>query len=77
MLSEDYALAKERRFGRAGFALKAAAMPLSVVPHAMKVLLSRRLPDFATRLGGLSILLRLRLWRAAQMLKRLSGKKGT
>jgi GT2 family glycosyltransferase len=73
MLSEHYHLSLTRRFGRETFVLKALAMPLSVLPHAVKVLASDRLPDVRARLGALAVLTRLRLWRAGRMLALAAG----
>lgn len=65
---EHYAFAKERPHGRLLFALKALLMPASVVPHAMKVLVSPQLSSFFSRLGAIAVLTRLRFWRAYRML---------
>jgi glycosyltransferase involved in cell wall biosynthesis len=69
MIAETHALVRERRFGRVAFALRALLMPFSIPPHAAKVLVSRRLPGFRARLGAIAVLVRLRLWRARQMLR--------
>lgn len=71
--SEHYALAKERAHGRLLFSLKALLMPASVVPHAMKVLLSPQLPGLFSRLGAIAVLTRLRFWRAYRMLYLLAA----
>lgn len=70
---EHYALAKERAHGRILFALKALLMPISVAPHAMKVLLSPQLPNPLSRLGAIVVLARLRLWRTYRMLYLLAA----
>ncbi len=69
MLQEDYALIQEQRHGRVKFALKALAMPPSVLPHALKVAVSRDLPDMASKVAAIGVLARLRLWRAVRMLR--------
>lgn len=69
MLQEDIALIQEQRFGRTRFALKALAMPPSVLPHAVKALRTSELPDMRAKLGAIGILTRLRLWRTARMLQ--------
>jgi glycosyltransferase involved in cell wall biosynthesis len=69
MLQEDIALIQEQRFGRTRFALKALAMPPSVLPHAVKALRTSELPDMRAKLGAIGILTRLRLWRTARMLR--------
>jgi GT2 family glycosyltransferase len=71
--SEHYALTKERPHGRALFAMKALLMPASVVPHAMKVVLSPQLPNARSRLGAICVLARLRFWRAGRMLHLLAA----
>ena len=69
MLQEDIALIQEQRFGRTRFALKALAMPPSIVPHAAKVLGTSELPGMRAKLGAIGVLTRLRLWRTARMLR--------
>ncbi len=69
MLAEDYSLALTQPTGRLAFATKALAMPLSVVPHSVKVLTSDRLPDLRARFAAILVLLRLRLWRTGRMLR--------
>ena len=69
MLSEDYSLALTQPKGRLSFVAKAMAMPLSVVPHSVKVLVSDRLPDARARLGAIRVLAWLRLWRTGHMLQ--------
>jgi hypothetical protein len=69
MLQEDFALIQEQRYGRTKFALKALAMPASVVPHAAKVLGATELPSLRSKLGAIGVLTRLRLWRTARMLR--------
>jgi hypothetical protein len=73
MLSEHHSLAATQPQGRIKFALKAVAMPFSVVPHAARVMASDRLPDARTKLGAILVLARLRLWRAGRMLRLVSG----
>jgi glycosyltransferase involved in cell wall biosynthesis len=73
MISEHYGLALMRPGGRLTFALKALAMPLSVLPHAVKVLASDRLPNARARLEAIGVLARLRLWRTGRMLLLASG----
>jgi GT2 family glycosyltransferase len=68
MEAEHFLLWRERRRGRALFALRALAMPLSAVPHAGRVFFSSRLPGPRARLGAIAVLFRLRLWRARRML---------
>ncbi len=69
MLHEDFALIQEQRYGRTRFALKALAMPASVLPHAAKVLCTSELPSIGSKLGAIGVLTRLRLWRTMRMLR--------
>jgi cellulose synthase/poly-beta-1,6-N-acetylglucosamine synthase-like glycosyltransferase len=69
MLAEDYGLARMQPRGRLIFVAKALAMPLSVLPHGVKVLASGRLPGPRARLAAILVLARLRLWRMGRMLR--------
>jgi glycosyltransferase involved in cell wall biosynthesis len=69
MLQEDFALVQEQRYGRTRFALKALAMPASVLPHVARVLLTSELPSMRSKFGAIGVLTRLRLWRTARMLR--------
>lgn len=69
MEREHYAASQERRYGQPRFVLKALIMPASIVPHAFKILFTPKLPNVRARLGALSVLARVRLWRAACMLR--------
>ena len=64
LTAEHFGLACERRMGITAFLLRGMMMPLSIVPHAAKILVSPRLLSTNSRLGALAILCRLRLWRA-------------
>lgn len=68
MEAEHFLLWRERRSGRALFALRALIMPLSAVPHAGRVVFTSRLVGPRARLGAIAVLFRLRLWRARRML---------
>lgn len=67
--AEGFALARERRWGAGVFALRGVLMPVSILPHAAKVLVSPQLAGLRTRAGAIAILCRLRLWRASRMMK--------
>jgi cellulose synthase/poly-beta-1,6-N-acetylglucosamine synthase-like glycosyltransferase len=69
IVDEHFALACESKFGRIRFALKAAMMPASILPHAAKILFCSRLSTFGVKLGAISVLVRLRFWRTGRMLK--------
>jgi glycosyltransferase involved in cell wall biosynthesis len=64
---EEYLLYRERPFFMMGWLLRASLMPLSVLPHACRVLTSSRLMNLRSRWGGLKVLARLRLWRMWDM----------
>jgi GT2 family glycosyltransferase len=68
MLHEDYLLACERPRGRLRFAATALVMPMSIFPHAWRALRSARLRRLHDRIGSISVLVRLRLWRTWRML---------
>ena len=68
MEAEHYLLCREQRWGRLRWVIKALAMPLSVLPHAARVLRTRRLPNLRARFGAILVLARLRLWRARRMI---------
>ncbi|MGA7385590.1 MAG: glycosyltransferase [Methylocella sp.] len=71
MTLEEYLLYRERPFFMAGWLLHASLMPLSVLPHACRILTSSRLMNSRSRWGGLKVLARLRLWRTFEMLSLL------
>ncbi|MGH6823095.1 MAG: glycosyltransferase [Methylocella sp.] len=67
MLLEEYLLYRERPFFMVSWLLRASLMPLSVLPHACRILTSSRLINARSRWGGLQVLARLRLWRTWEM----------
>lgn len=69
--AHDYARARTRRFGRLRFALKALAMPPSVLAELPVLATSRRLAGPRARLQALAALTRLRLHRARVMTRLL------
>lgn len=71
---ETYALFSGTAKGRAGWALRSAALPLSAVAHAPRVLLSRKLTSPAEKLAALGTLFRLRFWRCADALRLLTTR---
>jgi glycosyltransferase involved in cell wall biosynthesis len=73
MEAEHFLLCREQRWGRVRWVIKALVMPLSVVPHAGKVLRAERLPNMRARLGAILVLGRLRLWRARRMISLASA----
>lgn len=69
LTQEDYRFARERGEDRARWLLKSCAMPISIIPHAIRAAVSPRLPDARTKLLAISILTRLRLWRMAERVR--------
>jgi glycosyltransferase involved in cell wall biosynthesis len=67
MVVEEYLLHRERPFFMVSWLLRAFLMPLSVLPHACRILTSSRLMNSRSRWGGLKVLARLRLWRTWKM----------
>ncbi len=63
IVREQYALARERRFGRLRWLVRTWLLPLSILPHGLRVLGSRRLASARARGLALRGLVRLRLWR--------------
>jgi GT2 family glycosyltransferase len=58
---------------RLRWALRGLAMPLSIVAHAPRVVLSPRLRGIRERMAALGTLARLRLWRMVWMLRQAFG----
>ncbi len=68
ILTETFALASERPWGRVAYLFRGTLMPLSIFPHAAKIAVSPRLHGWHARLGALATLCRLRFWRTRRML---------
>jgi GT2 family glycosyltransferase len=68
---EGFGLAAHAPLGRARWAAKALAMPLSAVFHTLRPLTSPNLRAFGDRLAALTMLYRLRFWRAMDALRLL------
>lgn len=75
MLEEQFALACERRLGRSKWALAAILMPVSIVPHILRPMRSRRLFRLKDRIGAALVLTRLRIWRTGKMLSLLRDRE--
>ena len=73
MLEERYLLVSEQSFGRLKWAVMTLLMPASIAPHAWRVLRSDRLPRLNDKLGAISVLAKLRIWRIGKMLSLLLG----
>ncbi|MBK5264758.1 MAG: glycosyltransferase [Alphaproteobacteria bacterium] len=54
-----------KKYGRLLWLLRSFALPLSILPHGLKVLTTPKLHRSADRLSALAILIRQRLWRFA------------
>ena len=73
--AERYALAAQAPGGLRGklrWAALTAALPLSILAHAPRVMRSGALPDRATRLRALGTLARLRLWRTVDQVAQIA-----
>lgn len=60
---ESLKLAEDSPTGRIRWALRNVLIPLSIVPHSVKLVRSPKLPDMATKARGLATLARIRCWR--------------
>jgi GT2 family glycosyltransferase len=60
---------QERGYRSIHFWGRALLMPVSIIPHAGRVLLSPRLPDLRARIGALLVLIGLRGWRMKEEIK--------
>lgn len=74
--SERYALAAQASGGKLRWAVRTAALPLSILAHAPRVLRSGTLPDGKARLRALGTLARLRLWRTIDQTAQLTRRSG-
>lgn len=62
---ETYALTRERRLGTVRWLARTYLLPLSIIPHGLRILGSPKLAGPRNRLRGLRTLGSLRLWRFA------------
>jgi glycosyltransferase involved in cell wall biosynthesis len=69
VLGEHYRLTREKPLGSLRWALWTAGMPLSIGPHAVRVLRSRRLHSLRWKLSAIAVLAGFRLWRTGYMLR--------
>lgn len=64
--SETYAYYRAtRRMGRVNWMLRSFVLPLSILPHGLKIMMTPRLHGQRDRLAALAMLVRQRLWRFA------------
>lgn len=60
---ETYGLMRRRRYASLRWILRNWLMPASIIPHAIKILRTRRLRGARSRIGAIAILARIRMWR--------------
>lgn len=60
---EALKLSEEQRLGRWRWAARNLLVPVSIIPHALKIARSGKLPDRQTKLRALATLAALRMWR--------------
>lgn len=68
---ESLRLSQDRPLGRTRWALRNLLVPVSVLPHAIKLTTSPKLPDRTTRIRGLRTLAAIRIWRFADGVRAL------
>jgi GT2 family glycosyltransferase len=73
VIAEHYLLTREKPFGALLWLGWTFGMPLSVVPHLVRVLRSNRLPGLRARVGAAAVLVLHRLWRMAYMTRVMIG----
>lgn len=66
MMAESYALARERGQGGGRWLLRTWLLPFSIPVHAIKMLRSPAVTGLKSRIAGVIILARCRLWRFAE-----------
>ena len=71
VLTEHYALTREKSAWPARWLAWIVGMPLSIVPHVVRVVRSDRLPHWRAKLAAVSVLVAHRLWRTGYMLRLL------
>jgi cellulose synthase/poly-beta-1,6-N-acetylglucosamine synthase-like glycosyltransferase len=67
VITEHHSAALERPLGRLRWLVRIVAMPLSIIPHTVRVLMSDQLPNSRAKAGAIWVLICHRLWRAAYM----------
>lgn len=60
---EALKLSEEQRLGRWRWAVRNLFVPVSIAPHAIKIVRTAKLPDGKTKLRALGTLAALRMWR--------------
>ncbi len=69
VLAEHYRLTREKPLGTLRWVLWTVGMPLSIGPHAVKVLRSPRLNGLPRMLSAIAVLIAFRLWRTGYMVR--------
>jgi GT2 family glycosyltransferase len=69
VLAEHYRLTREKPIGSLRWVLWTLGMPLSIGPHAVRVLRSRRLHGLRCKLSAIAVLVVFRLWRTSYMVR--------
>lgn len=72
---ESLRLSEDQPLGRWRWAARNALVPVSIVPHAAKLLRSPKLPGPGARLRGLATLAAIRLWRFVDGLRALGERE--
>jgi glycosyltransferase involved in cell wall biosynthesis len=67
VLAEHYLLTREKPLGTLRWAVRTAGMPLSIIPHSVKVLRSERLFSWRDKVSAIAVLIAHRLWRSYYM----------
>ena len=73
---ESLRLSEGKRLGRLKWFARNWLVPISILPHATRVMSSRKLPDSRTRLRALATLAGIRLWRFADAHRALLEREG-
>jgi glycosyltransferase involved in cell wall biosynthesis len=60
---EGFVLQSKMKHGRMRFLMRSLLLPLSILAHAPRIFLSRKLSSMRDRFSALGVLVRLRLWR--------------
>jgi GT2 family glycosyltransferase len=69
VLAEHYLLTEEKPFGTLRWAAWTAGMPLSIIPHSVKVLRSEHLHRLQDKALAIAVLIAHRLWRTYYMVR--------
>jgi cellulose synthase/poly-beta-1,6-N-acetylglucosamine synthase-like glycosyltransferase len=67
VLAEHYLLTEEKPFGTLRWAAWTVGMPLSIIPHSVKILRSKHLLRLQDKASAIAVLVAHRLWRAYYM----------